>query len=124
LTIATAQGEHDPALAAGVLGYGLAMMATPLAIGRVHSIQDVFDEPWVLAGKTPEDLTGIYTGPGWEVETLGQGEHAGQGWVLREYTPGGDATGRMIRWHPGGGHHGPDPYWRVIDFNTKSGIIK
>ena len=22
-------------------------------------------------------------------------------------------TGKYIQWHPGGGHHGPDPYWKV-----------
>jgi hypothetical protein len=51
---------------------------------------------------------------------LGQG----QGWLLREYTPARHPTGRTIRWHPGGGHHGPDPYWRVIDYNTRSGEIR
>lgn len=51
--------------------------------------------------------------PGWRAETLGRGAHRGQGYVLREYTTRGDPTGRMIQWHPGGGHHGPDPYWRV-----------
>jgi len=51
--------------------------------------------------------------PGWQIEKLGQGSHAGQGWVLREYTPAGNPTGRMLRWHPGGGRHGPSPYWRV-----------
>ncbi len=25
--------------------------------------------------------------------------------------------------HPGGGHHGPDPYWRVLDGTTSSDII-
>jgi hypothetical protein len=34
--------------------------------------------------------------PGWQIEKLGQGSHAGQGWVLREYTPAGNPTGRMV----------------------------
>src|SRR4030095_6352861 len=51
--------------------------------------------------------------PGWKGETLGRGAHRGQGWVLREYTPQGYPTGRVIRWHPGGGHHEPEPYWCV-----------
>lgn len=44
--------------------------------------------------------------------------------VLREYGPNNAPTGRMIRWHPGGGHHGPEPYWRVNAYNSKSGIIR
>lgn len=23
------------------------------------------------------------------------------------------ATGRIIQWHPGGGHHGKSQYWKV-----------
>ena len=61
--------------------------------------------------------------PGWRIETLGRGAHQGQGFVLRQYTPRGNPTGRQIRWHPGGGHHGPDPYWRAIDANMKSDVI-
>ena len=34
------------------------------------------------------------------------------GLVLREYVQD-RPTGRSLRWHPGGGHHGPEPYWRV-----------
>lgn len=48
---------------------------------------------------------------GWRVTTLGQGGHAGQGWKLEEVDANGNLTGRQIRWHPGGGRHGPDPYW-------------
>ena len=64
--------------------------------------------------------------PGWRVETLARGSHKGQGLVLRQYTDAGNPTGTMIRWHPGGGHHGPDPYWRVINSRTgfKSGEIR
>lgn len=48
---------------------------------------------------------------GWRVTTLGQGDHEGQGWKLEEVDANGNLTGRQIRWHPGGGRHGPDPYW-------------
>jgi len=61
---------------------------------------------------------------GWKKETLGKGSQKGNGLVLREYTPKANPTGRQIRWHPGGGHHGSNPYWRVIDYNGKSGIIR
>ncbi len=64
------------------------------------------------------------TPPGWEEGTLGQGSHAGEGWTLREVGENGEPTGRVIRYHPGGGHHGPEPYWRVSSPDGgKSGII-
>ena len=81
-----------------------------------RSIADILADPALLATTSPEELAleiGDPLPPGWRLETLGQGSHKGQGWVLREYTRDGTPTGRLIRWHPGGGTHGPDPYWRV-----------
>ena len=61
---------------------------------------------------------------GWRVETLGRGAHAGEGWVYREYDERGEGTGRVIRWHPGGGRHGTGAYWRVSSPERgKSAII-
>lgn len=92
---------------------------------KIKSIDDVLRNPELLAGKTPaqvEKLLGKV--PGWRIEKLGRGSKKGQGWVFREYTPKGNTTGRQLRWHPGGGHHGPDSYWRVISNSGKSGEIK
>lgn len=76
------------------------------------SLEDVIVSPSLLEGMNPSEVEAMLgEHPGWKVETLGQGDHAGQGYVLREYLPNGEASGRMIRWHPGGGHHGPMPYW-------------
>ena len=61
--------------------------------------------------------------PGWQVEKLGRGSQAGRGWVFRQHTPAGNPTGQQLRWHPGGGHHGPDPYWRVVGSNGDLGGI-
>jgi hypothetical protein len=97
------------------------------ATGRFGTLAEILANPSVLKGLTPAEVTLRLAGeipPGWKVETLGKGAHAGEGWVLREYTAKGDPTGRQLRWHPGGGQHGPDPYWRVIDAETKSGIIR
>ena len=81
---------------------------------HIQSIDDVLMHPRLLAGKTPQEVEArLGNSPGWRVETLGRGAHKGQGWILREYTPQGYPTRRVIRWHPGGGHHGPEPYWRV-----------
>lgn len=106
-----------------------AIRETPQAIRPVgsalESVDDVLTNPQMLAGRTPAEVQAIVgRTPGWQVETLGRGSHQGQGWVLREYTSKGDPTGRMLRWHPGGGHHGTDPYWRVTDYNTRSGEIR
>src|SRR6201999_1330545 len=73
---------------------------------------DVLEKPSLLEGKSPAEVEALLgKTPGWRIERLGKGAHAGQGWVLRQYSPAGKPTGRMFRWHPGGGHHGPDPYW-------------
>lgn len=80
----------------------------------ITSVEDVLTNPSVLAGKTPSEVeAALGESPGWKVETLGRGSRKGQGWVFREYDDAGNPTGRLIRWHPGGGHHGPDPYWRL-----------
>jgi RHS repeat-associated protein len=90
----------------------------------MESINDVLANPQLLNGKTAAEVQAVLgKTPGWSVETLGKGAHQGQGWVLREYNAAGNQTGRMLRWHPGGGHHGPNPYWRVNTHNTKSPII-
>ena len=96
------------------------------AAREISSVGDVLSNPKVLRGKTPAQVeTTIGKTPGWKVESLGKGSRAGEGWVLREYTPQGNPTGRMIRWHPGGGHHGPEPYWRVTSGEGgKSDIIR
>ena len=99
---------------------------TPRRVGDLlETIDDVLANPNLLAGKSPEHMNMILRNtPGWHVETLGKGSNKGKGWVLREYTNENNPTGRMLRWHPGGGRHGPDPYWRVIDYNKDSGIIR
>ena len=80
----------------------------------IRSVDDIFANPRILSGKTPQQVEQILgKTPGWRTETLGRGAHKGEGWVFREYNQAGNATGRVIRWHPGGGHHGPNPYWRV-----------
>lgn len=90
--------------------------------GDPITIQDILDDPTILENLNPTDVQVMLGGvpANWEVGTLNQGEHAGQGWALRETTDDGNYTGAYIRWHPGGGHHGDDPYWRVSDGTTKS----
>lgn len=78
------------------------------------SPDEVLADPHLLSGLEPQTVEQhIGDAPGWRVETLRRGSHRGGGWVLREYDEDGDLTGSVIRWHPGGGHHGPEAYWRV-----------
>lgn len=81
----------------------------------LESVDDIFTNPFLLKDKSPLQIEGLLGKmEGWKVEALGKGSHAGQGFILREYRAKG-STGRMIQWHPGGGHHGPNPYWKVSD---------
>jgi len=83
-------------------------------------IEKVIEKPGLLARKSPADLV-RELGPlpsNWHEGVLYQGTHEGQGWALREVGDNGKETGRYIRYHPGGGHHGPRPYWRVASPKT------
>lgn len=82
----------------------------------INNIDDILRNPKLLSGKTPQEIEGVMANtPGWyrDPAGLGQGSQAGQGTVFREVNAQGNLTGRGVRWHPGGGHHGPDPYWTV-----------
>jgi RHS repeat-associated protein len=72
---------------------------------------------FINSNTRPSDIQGhiddlLATGH-WEMDTLGRGSQQGEGMMLREITPSGNYTGRVIQWHPGGGHHGPQPYWKI-----------
>ena len=90
-------------------------------------IDEVFERPSLLATMRPEEFSQAVVGlhEGWLVEALRRGSRAGGGWVLREYGLGSVPTGRVICWHPGGGRHGLQPYWRVSSPDRgRSGIIR
>jgi len=92
---------------------------------RIESVEDLLTDPELLRNKTLKEVQDLLGAPpaNWRVERLRRGRSAGKGWVLREYTRNGNETGRMIRYHPGGGRHGPEPYWRVMNSGVKSSII-
>ncbi|WP_162834174.1 hypothetical protein [Amycolatopsis circi] len=90
----------------------------------LQSMEDVFANPQLLRGKLPDEVEKVLKEtPGWRIETLGKGSHQGEGWVMRKYNERGNPTGPQLRWHPGGGHHGPEPYWRVVGPNGDLGGI-
>jgi hypothetical protein len=90
----------------------------------LETIDDVMANPMLLSQKSPQEVEAVLAKtPGWKLETLGKGAHQGQGWVLREYNTDGNKTGRMLRWHPGNGHHGKEPYWRAVGYQGNIGGI-
>lgn len=95
------------------------------AVGsELRSVGDLMANPQLLKGRSPDDVEPVIGDtPGWQVEALGRGRSQGQGWVFRRYNDRGEPTGEQIRWHPGGGHHGPDPYWRVVGPNGDLGGV-
>ena len=72
---------------------------------RINSVEDIVTDPGLLGNKTRKEVQGLVgaTPVNWRVERLRRGGRKGKGWVLREYTRNGNETGRMIRYHPGGG---------------------
>ncbi len=87
-------------------------------------LEDILRSPNILEGKSPGDIENVITEAkkaGWIEGKLGKGAHAGQGFVLREIRDG-KQTGRIIQWHPGGGHHGSQPYWKVS--SATSGTVR
>jgi RHS repeat-associated protein len=70
-------------------------------------------QPKILRRVSPELGTKVARRAGWRVDTLQRGSAKGRGVKLMEQGNAGQLTGRQMRWHPGGGHHGPRSYWRV-----------
>jgi RHS repeat-associated protein len=87
------------------------------------SLGGVLSNPQSLNGLTLDQVHSMLGTPnGWVWTRSFQGTQAGKGWALREWG-GRDWTGRQIRWHPGDGRHGDEPYWRVNDGRGQSQII-
>jgi len=102
------------------------MMSAGGAPARVlPEVAAVMKNPRLLAALNPAELRLFMfrlQQNGWRMGTLGRGAHKGMGMVLRETDEAGRLTGRMIQFHPGGGHHGPAAYWKVS--SAVSGTIR
>jgi RHS repeat-associated protein len=136
----TTQTEWNAALQAQKVGLAT-MLASYVTVYAAEWTVTRLLLPWLIPGKmtvdsimqNPQSLSGLKPAEvatklgnvpqSWRIETLRQGSREGAGWVLREYTLRGNETGRMLRWHPGGGHHGALPYWNVNTANEKIGPI-
>jgi RHS repeat-associated protein len=90
-----------------------------------NPVDDVLRSPRLLQGRNPDQVRRMLgNNSGWQEEVLRRGSQQGGGWVYRQYDASGNLTGRVIRYHPGGGHHGSHPYWRVSSpEHGTSGII-
>ncbi len=87
-------------------------------VGRhLESVEDVFGNPQLLAGRGPGDVRAILNGSEtWVEGTMRHSTSAPNGgWTFRELTTdGSNFTGRYIQWHPGTPRHfGGDAYWKV-----------
>ncbi|MDE8650493.1 RHS repeat-associated core domain-containing protein [Novosphingobium album (ex Liu et al. 2023)] len=91
----------------------------------ITNVEDVMKNPEVLRNVSLDALRSRIGNPdGWVWTRNFRGDNAGKGWALREWG-GRDYTGRVIRWQPGNGRHGPEPYWRVSNGeNGTSDIIR
>lgn len=74
---------------------------------KKSKLDKYYDNPEKLKNVNPNKIEKIAIKEGLNTSTLSKGSHAGQGFKVNY---GGD---RLIQYHPGGGHHGPNPYWKV-----------
>ncbi|MBL6991825.1 MAG: hypothetical protein ISR65_18730 [Bacteriovoracaceae bacterium] len=89
-------------------------------IGRsmIKSLNDIFMKPSKLKKLTTDQVTKFAKHEGWHIGTLGRGSKKGQGLIVRKLNSAGNPTDKMIQWHPGGGHHGTQPYWKLSSGET------
>jgi hypothetical protein len=93
-------------------------------VQKYAEIESIFKNPEQLAGKTPDEIDALFKNKNnWKLDVMQKSEsNPGGGRVYRELTSDGKLTDRMIQWHPGGGHHGVEAYWKISSGET--GIIR
>ena len=79
------------------------------------SIDDIIDMPSRITDFSPEQVADLAQKSGWSVPPLGKGSLKGipyeQGGGLSMHEPNGCSL--YIQYHPGGGHHGEMPYFKI-----------
>ncbi|MFJ5476749.1 RHS repeat-associated core domain-containing protein, partial [Pectobacterium carotovorum] len=92
---------------------------------KINNIEDIFDNPDVLKGHTPESLKEELGGipEGWKAGTMNK-SRTEDGFTLRELNErGNDVTDRYIQYHPGSRrHYDGAPYWKVS--SGKNGTVR
>ena len=88
------------------------------------SIQDIVDMPSKITDFSPKQISDLARRSGWTVGPLGKGSLAGityeQGGGISMHAPNGSSI--YIQYHPGGGHHGVMPYYKVS--SGKNGTVR
>ena len=88
------------------------------------SIQDIIDMPSKITDFSPKQISDLARRSGWTVGPLGKGSLAGityeQGGGISMHAPNGSSL--YIQYHPGGGHHGVMPYYKVS--SGKNGTVR
>ncbi|MEG0498217.1 MAG: hypothetical protein RR541_09505, partial [Carnobacterium sp.] len=84
----------------------------------VKSVSQIMDTPSVLWKSTPTDIAEFMKKEGWTVTPLKQGGSSGilyeEGGGFSMNPPSGaSGSSQYIQYHPGGGHHGSYPYYKV-----------
>ncbi|MFJ6940553.1 RHS repeat-associated core domain-containing protein [Streptomyces sp. NPDC101132] len=95
----------------------------------VNSFDDLAANRPYLRWTNPDHVSHLFEGPNWIRTGLKAGttgdRKGGVQWKEVRLRPNKDGTysvtGRMLRYHPGGGHHGPTPYWRLNDGTDQGG---
>jgi RHS repeat-associated protein len=86
----------------------------PRRMPVVRQVKDVVRNPRMLCFQTPStarQLISLALREGWTVNRLARGSRRGDLGSLRMY----NRNAQLISYHPGGGHHGSSPYWKVSD---------
>ena len=88
------------------------------------SIQDIIDMPSKITDFSPKQISDLARRSGWTVGPLGKGSLAGityeQGGGISMHAP--NRSSIYIQYHPGGGHHGVMPYYKVS--SGKNGTVR
>ncbi|HHP9242123.1 TPA: T7SS effector LXG polymorphic toxin [Listeria monocytogenes] len=92
----------------------------------VKSINEAIDMPSLLKKAHPEDVAEIARKAGWTVQPLKKGGKKGlsfsEGGGYSMNAPSGSGNSLYIQYHPGGGHHGTNAYYKVS--SPENGTIR
>jgi hypothetical protein len=80
-----------------------------------RSVEDASQNPQSLKGKTPAQVRAVFEEARWTEAQLSRTDAAGTKFFE---TNAEGRTSRMVQWHPGGRHHGSEPYWKVSSPET------
>jgi hypothetical protein len=93
-------------------GQGILNIGSMTSTSRQSKLEKFIVNPQKLKNMNVSKIQKIALREGLQTGTLSDGSRAGQGFKVNW---GGD---RLLQYHPGGGHHGPQSYWKISSGNT------